>query len=406
MAVVVSHHPIFPPCFQPVTRIHHDPMPTSRPPATPRTDDPRCHVSVGGLRLKNPLICGSGEHTITAAGMQALLQAGAAAVVAKSVNESEAARKQLDGTDYVLLDAAWKPLPWDFSPPPDAQLFCRSGLFPGRFEDWLTMVAELDRQAAASDAYVIPSLILADLDACIDYALRIEAAGLRVLELNIGAPHGPEAARGAIVTERAASRVLEITRRMRAAIGIPLWIKLTGQSEDVVALAQAAQQGGADAVIMMGRFLGMVPDIETQAPLLGTSAALGGPWALALTARWLAMTRKAAGPELPLIATNGARSGEDIVRFLLAGACAVEMTSAVMAGGSRVVRESLQALSAYLAQRQQDASALIGLAADRLQGYAEQAPRPDYWQRFVSAEARSITVEEQHSPAITERGKQ
>ena len=146
--------------------------------------------------------------------------------------------------------------------------------------------------------------------------------------------------------------------------------------------------------------------IETQAPLLGTSAALGGPWALALTARWLAMTRKAAGPELPLIATNGARSGEDIVRFLLAGACAVEMTSAVMAGGSRVVRESLQALSAYLAQRQQDASALIGLAADRLQGYAEQAPRPNYWQRFVSAEARSITVEEQHSPAITERGKQ
>ena len=309
-------------------------MPTSRPPETPRTDDPRCHVSVGGLRLKNPLICGSGEHTITAAGMQALLQAGAAAVVAKSVNESEAARKQLDGTDYVLLDAAWKPLPWDFSPPPDAQLFCRSGLFPGRFEDWLTMVAELDRQAAASDAYVIPSLILADLDACIDYALRIEAAGLRVLELNIGAPHGPEAARGAIVTERAASRVLEITRRMRAAIGIPLWIKLTGQSEDVVALAQAAQQGGADAVIMMGRFLGMVPDIDTQAPLLGTSAALGGPWALALTARWLAMTRKAAGPELPLIATNGARSGEDIVRFLLAGACAVEMTSAVMAGGA------------------------------------------------------------------------
>ena len=98
------------------------------------TDDPRCSVNVGGLRLKNPLICGSGEHTITAAGMQALLQAGAAAVVAKSVNESEAARKQLDGTDYVLLDAAWRPLPWDFSPPPDAQLFCRSGLFPGRSE--------------------------------------------------------------------------------------------------------------------------------------------------------------------------------------------------------------------------------------------------------------------------------
>ena len=88
-----------------------------------------------------------------------------------------------------------------------------------------------------------------------------------------------------------------------------------------------------------------------------------------------------------------------------AGATAVEMTSAVMAGGSRVVRESLQALSAYLAQRQQNASALIGLAADRLQGYAEQSPRPDYWQRFVSAEARSIQIDEQSSPPTNERSK-
>ena len=66
------------------------------------------------------------------------------------------------------------------------------------------------------------------------------------------------------------------------------------------------------------------------------------------------------------------------------------MTSAVMAGGSRVVRESLQALSDYLQRRGQDASALIGLAADRLQGYAEQVARPDYWQDFVSPEARSL----------------
>jgi dihydroorotate dehydrogenase (NAD+) catalytic subunit len=77
----------------------------------------------------------------------------------------------------------------------------------------------------------------------------------------------------------------------------------------------------------------------------------------------------------------------------------------VMAGGSRVVRESLQALSAYLAQRQQNASALIGLAADRLQGYAEQSARPDYWQRFVSAEARSIQIDEQSSPPTNERSK-
>lgn len=345
-------------------------------------------VRIGSVALKNPLICGSGEHTMTVGGMRAALAAGAAAVVAKSVNESDAARRQLDGTDYVLLDAAWNPLPWDFHPPADAQLLCRSGLSQTGFETWLAELVALDGEARRSDAWVIPSLILAGLPQCVEYAQRIEAAGLRVLELNIGAPHGPEAARGAIITEREASRVREITATVRAAVKLPLWIKLTGQSEDVVGLARAAREGGADAVIMMGRFLAMVPDLDTQAPVLGTSAALGGPWALALTCRWIALTRRALGAEYPLIGTNGARNGRDVARFLLAGATAVEMTSAVMAGGTRVVSESLTEFSAYLESRGQRAQDLVGLAADRMQAYSEQQSRPGIWREFVEPAAR------------------
>lgn len=348
----------------------------------------RLDVAIGKITLKNPMICGSGEQTMTMAGMRALLAAGAGAVVAKSVNESEAARRQLDGTDYALLDSSWNRLPWDFNPPPDAQLFCRSGLAQVDFDAWLSQLVVLDGEALARDAYVVPSLILADLDRCLEFARRIEQAGLRVLELNVGAPHGPEAARGAIVLEREAGRVREITEAARRAVKLPLWIKLTGQSEDVAALAAAAKDGGADAVIMMGRFLGMVPDLDTQAPLLNTSAALGGPWALALTARWLALSRKKLGADYPLIATNGARSGRDIARFLLAGASAVEMTSLVMLRGSAAVRDSLAELDAYLASRGQGARDLIGLAADRLQGYGEQTSRPGYWREFVLPEAR------------------
>lgn len=343
-------------------------------------------VSLGRISLKNPLICGSGEHVISSRGIRAALAAGAAAVSAKSTNESEAAKRQLDGTDYALFDSGWNRLPWDFNPPPDAQLFCRSGLIQEPFDAWLERIASLDREAKKQDAYVLANLILADLDECARMARQIEQAGLRVLVLNVGAPHGGEATPGAIVLEKSSERIESIVARIRAAVSIPLWVKLTGQSEDVAALVQAAKKGGADAVIVMGRFMAMVPDVETRAPALGTVGAIGGPWALAITARWLALARKRVGKDFPLIATNGARSGLDVARFMLAGASAVEMSSAVMAGGANVIEESLIDFKTYLEEQDLSARDLIGEAADNLATYQQQASRPGHWKKFVPPE--------------------
>ena len=349
---------------------------------------PDLSVALGAVRLKNPILLGAGDHLMTAGGIRAGLATGAAAVVAKSINESAAAKRQLDGSDHVLLDSRWNRLPWDFAPPPDAMLFGRSGLSQRDSDSWIAEIAALDREAAERGAYVVGSIILAGLDAAVTLAQRMQAAGLRILELNIGAPHGDEAAPGAIVQERAAARVREITARLRAAITLPLWIKLTGQSEDVAALALAAREGGADAVIVMGRFMALVPDVETRAPMLGTAGAIGGPWSLALTCRWLAEARKRLGPDFPLLGTNGARDGLDVVRFLLAGARAVEMTSAVMTGGFAVAARAIEALRAYLERTGGDAAGLVGLAADRRLGYGAQPPAPGYWREFVPPEAR------------------
>jgi dihydroorotate dehydrogenase (NAD+) catalytic subunit len=341
------------------------------------------HTRIGSVELLNPVICGSGEHTMTPEGVRAALAEGASAVVVKSTNESEAAKAQLDKTDYALFDSRWQRLPWNFTPPADASLFCRSGLTQTAFEPWLDSAAALDAEAKARDAYVIPSLILADLDRCVEHARQIEQRGLRVLELNIGAPHGEEAARGAIVLERDTERIAMIVARMREAVRLPLWIKLTGQSENVVALADAARRAGADAVVMMGRFMGFLPDLDTGEPVLGTSAAIGGSWALPLTARWLMMTRKKLGADLPLIATNGARSGLDVARFLLSGAAATEMTSAVFTGGYGVLTQAIDELDAYVCRRGRSVAELLGEAADKVETYQQQRDRPDYWHEFV-----------------------
>jgi dihydroorotate dehydrogenase len=349
---------------------------------------PDLSVRLGRVTLKNPVIIGAGDHVMTPGGLAAAVASGAGAVVAKSINESLAAKRQLDGSDHVLLDSRWNRLPWDFDPPADAMLFGRSGLHQMDSAEWIEEVARQDRAAARQGGYVVASIILAELDAACELARQVEAAGIRILELNIGAPHGDEAAPNAIIQEREAPRVREITRRLREAVTIPLWVKLTGQSDSVASLALAAKEGGADAAIVMGRFMALVPDVETRAPMLGTAGAIGGPWSLALTCRWLAESRKRVGPDFPLLGTNGARTGLDVVRFLLAGARAVEMTSAVMTGGFEVARRAVQEIEEYLARTGGRAEDLVGLAADRRVGYGVQPDRPGHWRDFVPPEAR------------------
>lgn len=338
-------------------------------------------VKIGPLALKNPIICGSGEHVLTEAGIRAALAQGVGLVVAKSTNESGPARAQLDQTDYASFTPEWREQGWKTSV--HAGILCRSGLQPRTCEDWIAAVAALDQEARGQDAYVAASLILADLGEAVRLAKMVQAAGIRVLEFNIGTPYGDEASHGGVATERAAARVREQVAAVCSAVDIPVWIKLTGLSENVAALAQGAREGGASAVTMIGRMLGMLPDLDTMAPTLGTNLGYGGPWALPLTCYWLARSRKQLGSAFPLVGTNGARSGSDAARMLLAGASAVEYCSAVMTGGFGVLGEALADLSDYLETKKITATQLIGKAADRVGAFGDLPSRPGYWRGFV-----------------------
>jgi len=318
-------------------------------------------VRIGPLELKNPVLAGSGEATSTAAQIRACLEAGAAAVVAKSTNESEAAKAQLQAAEYVLLDEQLRARPLGSAGRGDS-LFCRSGLLDEPFERWVETLAALDAEAATRDAYVVPSLIVGALDAAVEMARAFEQAGLRWLELNVGAPHAQEAAAGAISTGG------ELVRPVREAVSLPLSIKVASLEDAGLALA-----GGADAVVLATRAQGFVPDLETRRPLLGTFAAVGGAWAVPLTCRELAKARQRFGRKACLVGTNGARDGRDVARFLLAGATAAQLTSAVITDGPAALTRALEQLSAYLDQQGASASELVGEAADAVQTYEEAA---------------------------------
>jgi dihydroorotate dehydrogenase (NAD+) catalytic subunit len=319
---------------------------------------PDLAMRLGGLKLTSPIVCGSGEHVASRDGLVAAIDAGAAAVVGKSANETEAGRRQWAAARSTHVGDS---------------LFNRSGLVPAPWEDWLETLAGADAHARERGAYVVASVIPGNAAALPGLAADVEAAGLRWLELNLSAPHAGEARPGAIERTADAARTRELTAAVRAAVSIPVTVKLSGESADVVAMAAAAREAGADSVAMIGRHMGFVPDPDTRRPVLGSFGAIGGPWGLPLALRWVAKTRLALGPELPIVGTNGARSGRDVARFLLAGASAVQLATSVIDEGFGALARVRAELERYLAERGADARDLVGEAADAALTYEEAA---------------------------------
>ena len=85
-----------------------------------------------------------------------------------------------------------------------------------------------------------------------------------------------------------------------------------------------------------------------------------------------------------LIATNGAQTGLDIARMMLAGASAVEMSSPVMIRGTSILADALAEFEAYLKRKNLNAADLIGVAADRRSSFPARPLRTDDWKQYVA----------------------
>lgn len=173
--------------------------------------------------------------------------------------------------------------------------------------------------------------------------------GLAAIELNLSCPnvsHGLDLGIDPKVIERLVARV-------RRACPLPVIAKLTPNVTSVVAIAQGAAAGGADAVSLINTIVGMAIDWRRRRPILaGDVGGLSGP---AIKPIALRMTWEVARalPDLPLIAIGGISSADDALEFLVAGARAVQIGTATFADPSaaeRIVDEIPQKLAEFNAQ--------------------------------------------------------
>jgi dihydroorotate dehydrogenase (NAD+) catalytic subunit len=147
-----------------------------------------------------------------------------------------------------------------------------------------------------------------------------QEAGLAALELNLSCPNvagGIDFATDPEVTRR-------VVQRVRAVCPLPILAKLTPNVTDIVSIAHAAAEAGADAVSLINTFVGMAVDWRKRRPILGNvTGGLSGPAIkpLALRLVW----RVAQHVRVPILGIGGIATVDDVMEFLVAGASAVQL---------------------------------------------------------------------------------
>jgi dihydroorotate dehydrogenase (NAD+) catalytic subunit len=156
----------------------------------------------------------------------------------------------------------------------------------------------------------------------------VEVAGIfsamdevAMLELNISCPN---VLQGGACPAQDAGHTARLVKRVKEAIRKPLIVKLSPNAADIIAVAQAAQDAGADALSLVNTFLGLAVDLEKRKPVFANVyAGLSGPAIKPLALRLVREVCRRA--YVPVIGMGGIASGRDVLDYILVGASAVQV---------------------------------------------------------------------------------
>lgn len=259
-------------------------------------------VDIAGLRLKNPIMPGSG-----------------------TIAEGMASATDLNELGAIVLKTITPDLRQGVKPPrvveyKDATLFSIG--IPSKGPDYF-----LETTVPFYGSFTPPLVasISADTsEAFGELAGYLSLAPLAAIEANISCPNLKADGR-AFAMDPVATR--EVIREMKRNTHLPVWAKLSPNVGDITVFARAVEEAGADAVIVANAMLGMAVDAERGIPRLGNvMGGLTGPAVKPIILRMVHQCAKVVN--IPVIGCGGATTGEDVIEYMLAGASAVQMGTA------------------------------------------------------------------------------
>lgn len=282
-----------------------------------------------GLKLRNPLLASASTLTGHLDILRQMEEAGAAAVVMPSLFEEQLERDELAVRQY-------------FEQGMDDFVKTLSDLFELDLYNTgpANYLRKIERAKKALSIPVIGSLNGGGVGSWARHAQLLEEAGADAIELNVYfVPTEPDET--AIQVEQ---RYLDLVAAVRAAVTIPLAVKLGPAFSSLPNLARRLVQVGADGLVLFNRFF--EPDITLETLQVSARLTLSTSVEMRLPLRWIAILR----PQLSisLAASTGVHTSDDVLKLLLVGADATMATSALLRHGPTYFRTLLNGLTAWL----------------------------------------------------------
>ncbi|HEV2428662.1 MAG TPA: dihydroorotate dehydrogenase [Thermoplasmata archaeon] len=281
-------------------------------------------VTFAGIALRNPFLLASGIWGESGESLAGAYRAGAGGVITKSIGAE--VRPGYPNPTVETLDR------WGFL---NAMGLPNPGIdeYPKEIE-----------RARASGAVVIGSVFGHDAQEYAVLAERMAATGVVAIELNLSCPHAEGL--GSEIGQDP-NEVEEVTRAVRSRVRLPVIAKITPNTADPVGLARAAERGGASAISAINTVRAIGIDVRQRRPTL--SHGLGGLSGSAIKPVGLACVWQIhEAIDLPILGVGGISTAEDALEYIMAGATAVQVGTAVAFEGIEVFGRLAADLSTLL----------------------------------------------------------
>jgi dihydroorotate dehydrogenase (NAD+) catalytic subunit len=295
-------------------------------------------TTVAGLKLTNPTMLASGILGYTGLSLKTVIDAGAGAVVTKSMGlepRTGYPNPTVVQTDCGLLNAMGLPNPG------------------------ISHFKEEMKQLKSTGVPTILSIYGYSAEEFVKVAEAAAEMGADAVELNVSCPH----------IERAGAEIgcdstllTEIVKQVKKAINVPVIVKLTPNVTNIAEIAKAAEKAGADAITAINTIKAMSIETETARPLLANKfGGLSGPAIKPIAVRCIYDVYKAV--DVPVIGCGGVANWRDAIELMLAGASAVQIGTAIAFKGPEVFSSVTAGIDAYLQRKDfKNVKELVGLA--------------------------------------------
>lgn len=293
-------------------------------------------TSITGMKLENPLMLASGILDENGYSMKRILEEGAAAVVTKSINR--------DGrTGY---------RPPIVSEIPGGLLNAVGLANPG-----IDNFGGEIKVALQAGKPVIGSLFGSNIEEFLEVSQKMQGYGVSAVELNLSCPHvkgvGAEIGSDPEMVEA-------IVAELKSKLKVPVFAKLSPNVSDMLKIANAASK--ADGLVLINTVRGMAIDINARKPVLSNSyGGLSGKAIKNVGLRYVYQMKKETGMEI--IGVGGIENAQDALEYIMAGASALQVGTALYGHGRGIFREISAGLQDFMQKEGFGSiSEMVGLA--------------------------------------------